>query len=88
MLVIVIVYGAIALYDLGERNTPNTEYYDPEWYSTVVMDLGQPANISKVAYYLGNNENRAIVLEGSNTGEDGSWYQISSFNMESVFVLG
>ena len=88
MLVIVIVYGAIALYDLGERNTPNTEYYDPEWYSTVVMDLGQPANISKVAYYLGNNENRAIVLEGSNTGEDGSWYQISSFNMESVLCWG
>ena len=69
-------------------NTPNTEYYDPEWYSTVVMDLGQPANISKVAYYLGNNENRAIVLEGSNTGEDGSWYQISSFNMESVLCWG
>lgn len=88
MLVIVGIYSIIALYDLGERDTPNTEYYDSNWYATIVMDLGKETNLSKLNYYLGNNENRDISLEVSDTGANDSWQTLSSFKMESVLCWG
>lgn len=84
MLVIVLIYGAVALYDLGDTNTPNTEYYNPDWYATIDLDLGETKTLSKVAYYLGNYENREIVMETSDVGTEGTWRSVTTFKMESV----
>lgn len=88
MLVIVLVYGAVALYDLGETNTPNTEYEVEEWNSTVVMDLGDVKAVPRMAYYLGNYEGRQVTVEVSNSGKDGTWSSVSSFSMDSVMCWG
>lgn len=88
MIVIVGIYSAVALYDLGNRNTPNTEYMDDQWYATVTLDFGKKADISKIDYYLGLNENREIVVESSDTGAEGSWTQVSTLKFVSVLCWG
>lgn len=80
MIAIVLIYGAVALYDLGSSNTPNTEYMDDQWYATVTLDFGKEVTLSQIDYYLGVNENREIIAEVSDTGEEGSFRQLSTDN--------
>jgi len=80
MTVIVVIYGAVALYDLGSTKTPNTEYMDDQWNANVTLDFGKSVNLSEIDYYLGLNENREMIAEVSDTGEEGSWRQLSTNN--------
>ena len=96
MLAIVLVYGAVALYNLGDKEgeTPNTEYLS-EWYSvegetvypSITLDLGDEPHVAKIAYYLGNYENRKFTVETSQYADHG-WTSHDEMTMESVFCWG
>lgn len=96
MAAIVLIYSAFALFNLGagEGETPNTEYLS-EWYSvdgktvypSITLDVGTDPNVSKIAYYLGNYENRKFTVETSDS-LDGPWVSHDEMTMESVFCWG
>lgn len=93
MLLIVFIYSAFALYNLGDKEgeTPNTEYLS-EWYSdgqqtiypSITLDLGTEPNVTKIAYYLGNYENRKFKVETADSLE-GPWNTHEELTMVSVF---
>lgn len=86
MLAIIAIYSIIALTDLGDTNTPNTEYLVNEYDSTVVMDFGEKTSFSKISYYLGNYERRNVTIDYSNDGVN--WTNATSFEMTSVMCWG
>lgn len=96
LLAITLLYSAFALYNLGyhEGETPNTEYVS-EWYyegqdlkyPTITLDLGDQPNVTKLAYYLGNYENRQFTVETADS-LDGPWASHAQLSMVSVFCWG
>lgn len=96
MIAIVCIYGAVALYNLGdtEGETPNTEYYS-EWYSldgetvypSITLDMGEDSTVSGIAYYLGNYEKRQFTVETADS-LNGPWTNQGECVMESVFCWG
>ncbi len=87
MLSIMLIYGAIALYDLGSHKMPQTQWETQEYNTTITLDMGAPAQITQIHYFLGNYENRDFTLETAND-LNGPWENSSTFQMVSVFAWG
>lgn len=87
MLAIMIVYGAIALYDLGSREMPQTQWETQEYNTAITLDMGAPTQITQINYFLGNYENRDFTLETAND-MNGPWENATTFQMVSVFAWG
>lgn len=85
--IIVLIYSAVALHDLGDKTIPHTEYLSKESNTTIVLDMGEGKALSEVSYYLGNYEARKMTLESA-PDVNGPWNQVSSFEMTSVFSWG
>jgi len=64
--VIVILWGALSFFNLGDRTAPQT-FHRFESNQHVVIDLGQPTNVGQVRYYTGLNTGE-YVLEFSADG--------------------
>ena len=63
MLVITIIYGVIALYNLGGTEVPQTYYNCGESGTTVNLDFSnKEANITSIHYYPGRKEERVFYL--------------------------
>lgn len=87
ILIITIIYSAIALYDLGDHKIPETSWESNITNDSVIVDLGDVKKISEIAYYLGNYENRIVDIEVSDTYE-GPYTNMSEFEMAAVFRWG
>lgn len=81
-IVISVLYGVIAFYNLGDRNVPESScYIDSE--ESVVFKFDKDTQISKMEYYLGNYEEREFDVFASDDGEN--WINLGNLTMESVF---
>ncbi len=88
------IYGAFAMYNLGDKadEVPSSEYL-AEWYAdqngttiypAITLDLGKAPHVKKIAYYLGNYENRKFRVETADNLQ-GPWTEQTELTMESVF---
>ena len=87
MIVITVIYAAIALFDLGNREAPQSSWQASLKGESIILDLGEEKTVSKISYFLGNYENRLFSIETS-TERNGSWTKVSDFTMTSVFAWG
>ena len=101
LLSIVVVYGAIALYNLGYNYAPQSYYTAQGANEAITFDFtNKQANITELNYYLGRYENREFYLQQSsdnvnwtNVVTDGQdeaslGAEASKFTMVSVFCWG
>lgn len=84
--VLMAVYSAVALYNLGDTKAPHSEYVFQE--NTVVLDLGSTKQVSQAQFFLGTyelNDRRNLTITVADQPEDVSG---SSFliNKGSVFA--
>lgn len=84
LICIMLGYGILAFYNLGDKTAPESFWNKEAENKTVLVDLGKETQIKSISYYLGNYENRAIILEAAET-ENGPFRTIADFTMESVF---
>lgn len=85
--VIVVIYGAIALFDLGDHQMPQTAWETKNVDAAITLDLGSIKKVSKIDYFLGHYEEREFKLETAND-LNGPWTERSKFTMNSVFSWG
>lgn len=83
MVVIIAVYSAFALYDLGNNYAPETHYDIKKDNREIVFDLGEAKNIKQVFCFLGNYENRTFQLSMGN--DLNAMEQIGQITYTSVF---
>ena len=83
MAVITLVYGCIALYDLGNMDAPET-HYDMEYEDTLVFDFGEkiPATL---AYYTAPWQDRDFNVAGRNHSDE-SWIPADGILLDNVFT--
>lgn len=102
ILAITIIYGAIALFNLGNTDSPVTHWDSETMYDqSLVFDVSnKQGNITEIEYFLGNYESRSFSVHQSADGVN--WYLVSvnggdtaaqgeeasKFTMESVFCWG
>lgn len=102
VLAITIIYGVIALSNLGNMNSPETHWDSETMYDqTLVFDVSnKQGNITEIEYFLGNYESRSFSVHQSADGVN--WYlasvnggdtatqgeEASKFTMDSVFCWG
>lgn len=87
ILIITILYACIALYDLGNKSAPQTAWDTNVTGDSVIIDLGEEKEVSKISYFLGNYENRQFKLQYS-SDINGPFEDVNSFEMTSVFAWG
>lgn len=51
--IITLLYACIALFNLGDREAPETEWYAGD-SPYIVLDMGKPVDIGNINYYVGN----------------------------------
>jgi Dolichyl-phosphate-mannose--protein O-mannosyl transferase len=71
VVIITVVYAAIALYDLGSSRTPATGWIFQKQGDSITLDLGKAKAIGYIEYYLGPYEQRNFKLELANSLDDG-----------------
>lgn len=101
MICITVIYGIIALYNLGYRYAPESSYTVQGAGEAVVFDFSnKQGNITELNYYLGRYENREFYIKQSTDGVN--WTDVvtdgqdaatlgteaSKFSMSSVFCWG
>ncbi|MCH5264376.1 MAG: glycosyltransferase family 39 protein [Lachnospiraceae bacterium] len=67
---IMVVYSAIALYDLGDMAAPETSWESQGNGSAITLDLGQEQPVDMLYAFLGNYENRRFALDVSQDGQN------------------
>ncbi|MEG2441815.1 MAG: glycosyltransferase family 39 protein [Acetivibrio sp.] len=85
MIMITGLYGAIAFYNLGDRQAPSTFYNFQTEGESIVFDFGSSTYLSKMDYFLGTYENREFRLEISENPE-GPYSPGFEWTMGSVFA--
>lgn len=83
MLIITVVYGGFALYDLGDRQAPVTPYNMVQDQS-LVFDFGENAP-GTLSYYIAPWHKRLFTLEGRRTDEE-DWTYLGDITFENVFT--
>lgn len=82
--VIVAVYAAVALINLGNMSAPVTHWDQTEENGGVItLDFGKEQNIDMIHTFLGNYEDRKFMAEVSNDGKN--YAQIGEVKATSVF---
>ena len=83
ILIITVLYGGFALYDLGDRQAPVTSY-NMEQGQSLVFDFGENAP-STLSYYIAPWHKRLFTLEGRWTEED-DWVYLGDITLQNVFT--
>lgn len=83
--VLLVIYSAIALYDLGHRGAPETEWEFKEAGESILLDFGQDVDFSQLSYFLGSFEGRQFRMEISSE-PDGGFENLGEFAMDDVFA--
>lgn len=87
ILIISLIYGLIAFYNLGDKQAPVTfESFEGEG-DNVILDFGESVFITEIAYYLGDYEERNFRFELSEDAE-GPYRPVLECTMDSVFAWG
>lgn len=84
MVVIMLVYGAVALHDLGDKSAPQTEVSIAE--NAVTVDMGSDVEISKMKFFNGSwqlDKNRNLTFEYKNS--DNQTVKSESYDSGAVF---
>jgi len=84
MVVITVIYGGVALYNLGDMEAPQNEYMMKNEGDKVVLDLGEVKDIDKLQYFLGSYEHRKISVKISDT-QSFNGKPETEISMDSVF---
>ncbi|MCL2456479.1 MAG: hypothetical protein FWD19_02885 [Defluviitaleaceae bacterium] len=53
--ILIVAYGALAFYNLGDKNSPQSTWIADE--NPVIVDFGEVANISQIQFLMGAREN-------------------------------
>lgn len=84
MLIITVIYSAIALFHLGDMEAPQSGWTATAENEQYVFEFDEPVSIDKIWYYLGNYHAPHFDFEILN--ENGEWVKvIDDFEMKSVF---
>lgn len=83
ILLFTLVYGCFALYDLGDRQAPVTDY-PIEQAQSITLDFGSeiPAALS---YYTAPWHNSIFLLEGRRNAEE-PWFNYGEVTLKNVFT--
>ncbi len=84
MVIIMAVYGVIAIYDLGDKTAPQNEYTLPLENDSIVLDMGEKVELDKIRWFLGAYENRKIDVAVS---DDSSFNGTEPHEVEMVSVF-
>lgn len=80
---LMLVYGSIAFYDLGDTKAIESFYRVEEPNASIVLQFEQPVMLKKFAAYLGGYEERSFLLE---TSMDGIHYEAAGeFLLDHVY---
>lgn len=83
---ITLVYAAIALFNLGDKDAPQTYWETYTQGDTIYFDFtNKTSNLTKLAYFDGRYENREFYLEES--ADNVTWTPVS-VNSQDVASLG
>ncbi len=70
MFAITAVYAVIALYNLGYRYAPESQWSTDEEGVAIEFDLGEKKEIAKLSAYLGNYESRKVEIQYKENPEE------------------
>lgn len=84
LMAIMLLYGAFALYDLGNRYAPATAY-DMVQGDSIVLDFGKEDNISSLSFYIAPQHNRVFTLEGKPASSN-QWMYLGDIELDTVFT--
>lgn len=83
MAAVTLVYSCFALYDLGDRQAPESAY-DMTQGQSVELDFGSQAPVS-LAYYIAPWHGRVFTLEGR-TDSAQPWTALGEITLQNVFT--
>lgn len=84
MLIITVIYSAIAFFNLGDMEAPQSGWTATQENEQYIFEFDKPVTIEKIWYYLGNYHNPHFDFEILD--ENGAWVKvIEDFEMNSVF---
>lgn len=84
MVVITLVYSAVALYDLGDMHAPENDYVVSN--GNVSIDLGKEYEVSKIKFFLGSyelGEDRSLIINAKNQNKQTTYQE----NIEEASVF-
>jgi len=88
LFIIMAVYSAFALRDIGNRYAPSTFWEcNSDQNNQILVDMGQEVDIDTINYYLGYYDNRKFNVEYA-VHEQGPWTSMPELTMVSVFCWG
>lgn len=87
MLSITLVYAVIALYDLGDRNVPQSSYHLMQG-DTLTLSFDEKTSCDRMYWYLGNYPNCRFLLETQKIGEAGWQSDEEAFGNSMEFSMG
>lgn len=91
LLVIMIVYSAFALRDIGDRFAPETQWsYDVNADNSakeIILDMGETKTIQSLKYFLGNFEKRQFSIDYTDD-LNAEWTHYGDNEWKSVFCWG
>lgn len=87
ILIIVLVYSAVALFDLGDRKAPKTCWESYKMGDFITLDFGKNTDLKKLSFYDGNYEKRDFSVSTSNN-INGPWTFAKSITVDPVFYWG
>lgn len=83
LLIIMLIYSAIAFYRLGYNYAPETGW-NASRGQNIILDLGSPTDISTIDFYIGNYAYYDLSVSGRNNTSE-PWTTIYSKEVSSAF---
>lgn len=85
--VIILIYSAIALFNLGNHRIPETSYEINNINQQITINFNKNEKISKISYFLGNYNDIQFELQSYNDVTS-SYEKVTDFSMSKVFQWG
>lgn len=85
--ILLAVSTGIALFRLGASEIPHTSWNSNQKGTEIVLDFKENLEISGIAYYLGNYENRVFSIETA-SDENQNWEAAGMIEMPLVYQWG
>ena len=84
MLSITLVYSIIALFNLGDRQAPESSYSSTTMKDEIIIELPADARPDRLVFYNGNYEGRNLNLDLGTENTD-EWVYSTNFEVDEVF---
>lgn len=81
---IMLLYGAFALYDLGDRTAPSTAY-EMQQNDSIVLDFGENNAPAILSYYIAPWQDRSFTVYGKEKETD-AWQSVGEIVLSNVFT--